>query len=373
MGDQDFADRVEELGRPGPTLVHQIERDLDVLARKVPEDKISAAYRNLFRDHHLLRNLRGLAPVLYEVRAASMLASAACEITLNPPVGSGRGDVMCLVGAHRIFVEVTTCFEKWPPPSSIENIDWYERASVERSFNPMPRSDDPKYRDIPASKVLRDRIKAKAHQLPGTGLGLIVLGAPNAEAADIEAALFGDGHYFKPERYPNGLFAVSDATGGASPISALVWLRLEPIWSGVRVQARLFLNPLAVHPVPSQVASVLCKTFDRREVLKEELERITRLLVEQYHAIRIILFGSLATERRKPGDWVHEWSDIDLAVVAQTSARFSDRIGEVSRLVRPRVGLNVLVYTPEEFERAEREGGFFVRDEIVARGHQLYP
>jgi predicted nucleotidyltransferase len=101
--------------------------------------------------------------------------------------------------------------------------------------------------------------------------------------------------------------------------------------------------------------------------------RNKQLLVSQYHATRLILFGSLATEFRKPGDWIHEWRDIDLAVVAETKPKFSDRIGEVLRLVQPRVGLNVLVYTPEEFERAECEGGFFVRDEILARGHQLYP
>ncbi|MBI3636686.1 MAG: nucleotidyltransferase domain-containing protein [Candidatus Rokubacteria bacterium] len=113
--------------------------------------------------------------------------------------------------------------------------------------------------------------------------------------------------------------------------------------------------------------------FDRRTVLQHELERIKQVLLKEYHPERIILFGSLAAESRTERDWVHEWSDIDLAIVKTTNARFRDRIGEVLRIVRPRVGFNVVVYTPEEFERAAREGGFFVRDEILERGIQLYP
>lgn len=367
MGDGNIAERVEELESFGPGFIRQMERDLEFLGRRVPEAKVSAAYRNLLRNRGRLRD------ALYEIRAAAMFATAASDVALAPRVGLGKTDIMCVLEAARIFVEVATLIERWPPPSRLDNIEFYERASVERSFNPMPPPDDSKYRDTPASKVLRDRIEEEACQLPDDDPGLVVLGAPHAEEADIEAALFGDGHYFKPARYPNGLFAVSDAAGGTSRVSAFVWLKLVGAWSGVRIHARMFVNPLAAHPLPPRVVSALRKMFDRRAVLLEELERIKPLLIEQYHASRIILFGSLATERRGRGNWIHEWSDIDLAVVAPTQAKFSDRIGEVLRLVRPRVGLNVLVYTAEEFERAEREGGFFVRDEVVARGLQLYP
>jgi predicted nucleotidyltransferase len=367
IGDRNVAGRIQELERFGPELIQQIDQDLEFLAHHLPEQRVSAAYRGLLRNPDRLRD------ALYEIHAAAMFATVASEVTLAPRVGPRKADVMCVIEASRIFVEVTTLVEKWPPPSRLDRIEWYERASVERSFDPTPRPDDLTYRDTPASKVLRDRIEEEARQLPDGDPGLVVLGAPHAGEADIEAALFGDDHYFKPERYPNGLFTVSDDAGGASRVSAFVWLKLVGAWSGVRVHARMFVNPLAAHPLPSGVASALRKTFDRRAVLLEELERITPLLIEQYHASRIILFGSLATERRKRGNWIHEWSDIDLAVVARTQARFSERIGDVLRLVRPRVGLNILVYTPEEFERAEGEGGFFVRDEILARGHQLYP
>ena len=253
MGDENIAERIQELEWFGPEFLRQMDRDLEFLGRRVTGPKVAAAYRDLLRNRDHLRD------ALYEIRAAAMFGTVARDFTLAPRVGlREKADVMCVLGASRIFVEVT-------------------------------------------------------------------------------------------------------------------WLKLVPVWSGVRVHVRLFVNPDAACPLPAEVVSALWEMFDRRKVLNDELQRITQLLIEQYHATRIILFGSLATERRKPGDWVHQWSDIDLAVVASTQARFSDRIGEVLKLVRPRVGLNVLVYTPGEFECTERKGGFFVRDEILARGHQLYP
>jgi predicted nucleotidyltransferase len=383
MGDRNVADRIDELDRFGLEFIRQVEDDLEYLARQIPRERVSAAYRNLLRNpQKKVPVLFRLMPALYEIRAAAMLTSVAREIVLRPSVGSGRADVGGLIGTHRIFVEVTTYIDTWPPGSkSIEELEEYERATIERSFDPVPRSYRPRYRDVPASKEVRDRIRKKAGQLTSEELGLVIVGAPRTTARDIEAALFGDGYCDFPAqgdaefgRVRNGLFTVPDEIGGTSRIGGLVWLRLvAPVPSGVRVHARLFCNPLAAHPLPDEVRSTLQRVFDRRAVLWDEVQRIKQLLVTEYHATRLILFGSLATELRQGGDWVHQWSDIDLAVVADTRARFADRIGEVLRLVRPRVGLNVLVYTPDEFERAEREGGFFVRDEILARGHPLYP
>jgi len=376
MGEGNIAARIEELEWFGPEFVHQMECDLDFLGRRVGGPRVSAAYRDG------LRNPRRLRDALYEIRASAMLATVASEITLTPRVGRRKADVMCVVHGSRIFVEVTAWVDPWPPPPRrVGVVEWHERATVERSFNlGPPPAYDSRYLDVPASQKLRERIADEARQLPGDELGVIVLGAPHAEPRDIDAALFGDGYVdFMPRgvaqsgRVKNGLFAIPDDVGGVSRIGGLVWLRLVSVWSGVRVHARLFCNPLATRPLPSAVTSALEAVFDRRAVLWREVHRIRQRLVDEYHATRIILFGSLATEQRKPRDCVHQWSDIDLAVVAATRARFSDRIGEVLRLVRPRVGLNVLVYTPDEFDRAEREGGFFVKDEILARGHQLYP
>jgi hypothetical protein len=43
----------------------------------------------------------------------------------------------------------------------------------------------------------------------------------------------------------------------------------------------------------------------------------------------------------------------------------------VLELLKPQVGVDVLVYTPEEFEQLSKERAF-VRQEIVAKGRVIY-
>lgn len=114
------------------------------------------------------------------------------------------------------------------------------------------------------------------------------------------------------------------------------------------------------------MAAPLTATEQRKACLERELTRITGLLVREYRPIRIVLFGSLAQ------DAVHEWSDLDLAIVKETDKRFIDRIGEVLELTQPTVGLEVVVYTPQEFDRMVAEGNYFVVDEILGKGKILY-
>lgn len=102
-----------------------------------------------------------------------------------------------------------------------------------------------------------------------------------------------------------------------------------------------------------------------RDRLQAELDRYLALLLEHASPDKVILFGSLAQ------DQVEAWSDIDLVVVQPTEDRFLDRTKEMLRLLQPRVGLDVLVYTPEEFEQLCRDRAFF-REEIVQKGRVLY-
>jgi predicted nucleotidyltransferase len=102
-----------------------------------------------------------------------------------------------------------------------------------------------------------------------------------------------------------------------------------------------------------------------RDTLQDELDRYLDLLIERVAPEKVILFGSLAHEE------VRAWSDIDLVVVTDTTARFLDRSKEMLQLLQPRVGLDVLVYTPEEFQRLCRERPFF-REEILEKGKVLY-
>ncbi len=107
------------------------------------------------------------------------------------------------------------------------------------------------------------------------------------------------------------------------------------------------------------------QTTPRRALLEAELARYVQALREHYSPQRILLFGSLASGR------VNEWSDIDLVIIKETRQKFLDRIREVMQLLKPKVGVDILVYTPEEFAQL-KEARAFVREEIVAKGRVLY-
>ena len=103
----------------------------------------------------------------------------------------------------------------------------------------------------------------------------------------------------------------------------------------------------------------------RKKLLELELARYIRLLTEPGNPEKVILFGTLAT------GGIHEWSDIDLVVVEQTELSFFQRLRRIRKLLQPRVGIDVMVYTPEEFNQLSAERAFF-RDEIVAKGKIVY-
>ena len=103
----------------------------------------------------------------------------------------------------------------------------------------------------------------------------------------------------------------------------------------------------------------------RYALLEEELQRYLPLLQQYYHPHKIVLFGSMVTGQ------IQTWSDIDLMIVTETRLRFLDRTKEVMQVLQPRVGLDVLVYTPDEFDQLFRERPFF-RTEILGKGKVLY-
>lgn len=103
----------------------------------------------------------------------------------------------------------------------------------------------------------------------------------------------------------------------------------------------------------------------RRAQLANELNRWINILKEQYRPLKIIVFGSYANNT------VREWSDVDMVIIKETDRRFLDRIDEVLTLLQPKVGIDLLVYTPEEFKDLTLKRRFF-REEIISRGRVVY-
>ena len=85
-----------------------------------------------------------------------------------------------------------------------------------------------------------------------------------------------------------------------------------------------------------------------------------------YQPERVYLFGSWA---RGEGD---ELSDVDIVVIKSTPLPFFDRLREVLRLLPPGTGgVDVLVYTPDEFAAMQREGNAFA-EMIIEEGRLIY-
>lgn len=103
----------------------------------------------------------------------------------------------------------------------------------------------------------------------------------------------------------------------------------------------------------------------RRVLLEDELERYVQILEKEENPEKVIVFGSVAT-----GD-VKEWSDIDLVVVAETALPFLKRIRQLRQLLQPKVSVDILYYTPDEFAQMCRERLFF-QEEILGKGKVLY-
>ncbi len=103
----------------------------------------------------------------------------------------------------------------------------------------------------------------------------------------------------------------------------------------------------------------------RRARLSSELDRFIEVVVPALQPERIIVFGSYAAGQ------IHEWSDLDLVVIAETDLPFFERLKQVILLTRSNVGMDVLVYTPSEWEQL-RDGRVFIREEILKKGKVIY-
>ena len=84
-----------------------------------------------------------------------------------------------------------------------------------------------------------------------------------------------------------------------------------------------------------------------------------------YEPEKIILFGSAAR-----GD-TDEYSDLDLIVIKQSNKRFVERLVEVTAYLPRDTAVDVLVYTPQEFQAMQEEGNPFIQ-QALSDGIVLY-
>jgi predicted nucleotidyltransferase len=96
-----------------------------------------------------------------------------------------------------------------------------------------------------------------------------------------------------------------------------------------------------------------------------QIEQIVELL-KAYEPEKIYLFGSWA---RGESD---ELSDVDLVLIKQTKASFFERFKQICEILPENIGgIDILVYTPSEFEKMKADGNAFV-EMILEEGRLIY-
>jgi uncharacterized protein len=110
---------------------------------------------------------------------------------------------------------------------------------------------------------------------------------------------------------------------------------------------------------------------DRMELLEAELRRFVEVASEEFGAERIIVFGSLARAMDEGAQTLDEWSDLDLVVVAETELPFYERSRKLLLRVRPRISVDVFVYTPTEWKELKAVR-LFVQSEMVGKRKVVY-
>ena len=101
--------------------------------------------------------------------------------------------------------------------------------------------------------------------------------------------------------------------------------------------------------------------------IDKDLDKIISI-IREINPEKIYLFGSYAAES------TDEQSDIDLLIVAPSYERPLERRLKLRRMLSEfdrNIGLDLLVYTPDEFETLLRETSSFISS-VIGRGKKIY-
>jgi len=99
--------------------------------------------------------------------------------------------------------------------------------------------------------------------------------------------------------------------------------------------------------------------------IKSELDKITNQIIEKYQPLKVILYGSVAKEK------ANENSDLDFFIIKETKDDRIKRTQKLASLIERNIPCDFLVYTPEEFEKRQSLGDFFIQD-IISTGKIVY-
>lgn len=96
-----------------------------------------------------------------------------------------------------------------------------------------------------------------------------------------------------------------------------------------------------------------------------KIKEFGRQIGEQFHAQKVVLFGSYAQGRPT------EDSDVDLLVIGPFKGRSADKSVEIRMKLRPQFPVDILVRTAEKVHQRIKMGDCFMR-EVLEKGKVLY-
>ena len=99
-------------------------------------------------------------------------------------------------------------------------------------------------------------------------------------------------------------------------------------------------------------------------VTNQVVDEIKNIVVSKIKPGKIILFGSCARDNTEP-------HDIDLFIIKESNLDIDARIIEINSLLPDRYPIDVIVYTPEEYEKyKDNKWSFLYR--VVREGKIIY-
>ncbi len=115
-----------------------------------------------------------------------------------------------------------------------------------------------------------------------------------------------------------------------------------------------------------EIQSMILKDI-RKKNLEKSLRSVLQILKKRYGPDKVILYGSFAKGQ------ISETSDLDLLIIKKdVPVRYWDRIKELAPLLcESDVGLDYVVWTPEEWHKGLQENQFLAQ-EIVREGKVVY-
>lgn len=99
--------------------------------------------------------------------------------------------------------------------------------------------------------------------------------------------------------------------------------------------------------------------------IQQDVANIAHQIVATYKPEKVILFGSAVR-----GEATQE-SDLDFLIVKETQQAYHDRVMHLRRGLQTTRALDLIILTPEEFQRALDERRVFVRH-VLRYGKTLY-